>query len=233
MKTSRIIALTLAVVIAVSAFAMLSGCGKGDTAATTAAPTVKPTVAATTAATAAAQDGAQNSSAQNSSAQDNNAQAQQDATSGDSNEIGISREEAIANVKKQEGSGAQIISCEEGTSPEGFRCYVIVVSPISASEEVKTVTYYSGYLFCYSEEEYDPDQASKYDPDSEVGISETDAISSVRSQVGDAAEIVSIEQGTSSEGFSCYVIVVSVQSDNGEFVNETYYAGYQFCYKAN
>ena len=220
MKTSRIIALTLAVVIAVSALAMLSGCGKGDTAATT-APTAAPTAAATTAAT-----DAEKNSVQNNNEQDNSTQAQQEATSGDPNSIGVTREEAIANVKQQAGSGAQIVSCTEGTSPEGFPCYVIVVSPITASEEAKNVTYYSGYQFCYAE-------GAGADSGDGVGIDEQTAIANVKQQAGSGAQIISCTEGTSPEGFSCYVIVVAPITASEEVVYDTYYSGYQFCYKAS
>ena len=220
MKTSRIIALTLADVIAVSALAMLSGCGKGDTAATT-APTAAPTAAATTAAT-----DAEKNSVQNNNEQDNSTQAQQEATSGDPNSIGVTREEAIANVKQQAGSGAQIVSCTEGTSPEGFPCYVIVVSPITASEEAKNVTYYSGYQFCYAE-------GAGADSGDGVGIDEQTAIANVKQQAGSGAQIISCTEGTSPEGFSCYVIVVAPITASEEVVYDTYYSGYQFCYKAS
>ncbi len=94
-----------------------------------------------------------------------------------------------------------------------------------------TLTYYSGYLFCYTNEEIVPDLYDEYGDGSEIGVSETHAIASVRNFVGDEAEIVSITTGTAPEG-SCYVITVSVQNENGEFVDETYYSGYLFCYKA-
>ncbi|MBQ3284432.1 MAG: hypothetical protein IJH40_02210 [Ruminococcus sp.] len=225
MKTTKILSVILVAVILISALAMLAGCNKGDTAATT-APTAAPTAAATAAATDAEKDGAQNSSAQNSNAQDNNAQAQQDATSGDPNSIGITREEAIANVKQQAGSGAQIVSCVEGTSPEGFPCYVIVVSPITASEEAKNVTYYSGYQFCYAE-------GAGADSGDGVGIDEQTAIANVRQQAGTGAQIISCTEGTSPEGFPCYVIVVAPITASEEAVYDTYYSGYLFCYKAS
>ena len=148
MKMIKMLSVILAAVIAVSALAMLSGCGKGDTAATT-APTVKPTVAATVAATDAAQDKTQNN-AQNNDAgnqsQQNNAQAETSPVDADGY---IDQQTAIANVKQHAGSGAQIISCEKGTSPDGAACYVVVVAPITASEEAVYDTYYSGYQFCY------------------------------------------------------------------------------------
>lgn len=224
MKTSRIISVILAVLIAVSAVAMLTGCNKkDDTAATTAATTATATTA-TTAATQPAVNHQDNTQAQNS-----NANGQQDANTGNGNSIGITSDEAIANVRNQVGSDAEILSCVEGTTPnaESFPCYVIDVMLSSGT----TLTYYSGYQFCYTTEEVIPDLSVEIGDDSEIGISETNAISNVRSFVGESAEIVSITQGTAYEG-PCYVITVSVQNDNGEFVNETYYSGYLFCYKA-
>ena len=54
---------------------------------------------------------------------------------------------AIANVKQQAGSGAQILSCEKGYTPDGFEAWIITVAPVSASDTAETVTYYSGYQF--------------------------------------------------------------------------------------
>ena len=229
MKIIKMLSVVLAAVIAVSALAMLSGCGKGDTAAT-AAPTVKPTVAATVAATDAAQDKTQNNAqnnAQNNDAgnqsQQNNAQAETSPVDADGY---IDQQTAIANVKQQAGSGAQIISCEKGTSPDGAPCYVVVVAPVTASEEATTVTYYSGYLFCYAE-----DAASNADPD--VYIDEQTAIANVKQQAGSGAQIISCEKGTSPDGAACYVVVVAPITASEEAVYDTYYSGYQFCYKAS
>ncbi|MBQ3329804.1 MAG: hypothetical protein IJG87_01340 [Ruminococcus sp.] len=56
---------------------------------------------------------------------------------------------AIANVRELVGSGAQIISSEKGYTPEGWTAWIIVVAPVTTSDGPETVTYYSGYQFCY------------------------------------------------------------------------------------
>ena len=56
---------------------------------------------------------------------------------------------AIANVRSLVGSGAEIISSEKGYTPEGWAAWVIVVAPVTASDNPETVTFYSGYQFCY------------------------------------------------------------------------------------
>ena len=61
----------------------------------------------------------------------------------------IDQATAIANVKQQVGSGAEIISSEKGYTPEGWAAWVIVVAPVTASDNPETVTFYSGYQFCY------------------------------------------------------------------------------------
>ena len=66
-----------------------------------------------------------------------------------SNSFGVDSETAISNVKLLVGSGAKIVSATEGTSPEGFKCWVVVVEPVTTENGPDTVTYYSGYQFCY------------------------------------------------------------------------------------
>lgn len=63
----------------------------------------------------------------------------------------IDKNAAIENVRNQVGSGAEIISCEAGYSPDGIPAWVIVVAPVTTADGPETVTYYSGYLFCYPE----------------------------------------------------------------------------------
>lgn len=73
-------------------------------------------------------------------------------TNADPDNIGVDKETAIANVRDQVGSGAQIISCEKGVSLEGFNCWEIIVAPVTNGNGPERVTFYSGYQFCYSPE---------------------------------------------------------------------------------
>ena len=70
---------------------------------------------------------------------------------GDDSDIYISKEDALAKVKSQAGSGAEIIDAYKGYTPNGTQAWVVTVSPITASEEAVTVTYYVGDHFCYAE----------------------------------------------------------------------------------
>lgn len=78
--------------------------------------------------------------------------------------IGVDEATAIANVREQVGSGAQIISCTKGTAPDtGFACWKIVVAPVTNGNGPETVTYYSGYQFCYTFENDDARNATASD----------------------------------------------------------------------
>ena len=55
-------------------------------------------------------------------------------------------------VRQQAGTGSQIVSCYQGTSPDGLDAWVITVSVVTNTEEPKYVTYYAGYQFCYPAE---------------------------------------------------------------------------------
>jgi len=82
----------------------------------------------------------------------------EESTSADNSEsIGVDRETAVSNVKELAGSGAKIVSVTEGTSLEGFKCWVVVVEPVTTENGPETVTYYSGYQFCYPDNRIQPD----------------------------------------------------------------------------
>lgn len=131
--------------------AALTSCGKsGKVTATESKTTVTTTIAEAVTTTAESQsttatttettskDSADNSNEQESTAANNNSES-----------IGIDRETAVSNVKELAGSGAKIVSVTEGTSLEGFKCWVVVVEPVTTENGPDTVTYYSGYQFCY------------------------------------------------------------------------------------
>lgn len=78
----------------------------------------------------------------------NTVDGDEEAGDGSAN-VGVDRATAINNVKKQAGTGAEIISCYAGTSPEGLPAWIITVAPVTADVNAVAVTYYSGYQFCY------------------------------------------------------------------------------------
>ena len=133
------------------------------------------------------------------------------------NNIGVDQETAINAVYEEIGYGSTIISCTKGTSPEGFNCWIVVATPANTS---LTVTYYSGYQFCYSVD--NPNNADT------IGIDRDTAINNVKYQLGYDAEIISCTKGYSAgEGFNCWIIVAKPANSTKTY---TYYSGYQFCY---
>ena len=178
--TSKISAFFLTALITASAALLLTGCNNGGTgvtagseSATTASITEKQDNTPSSAQdpipnsaqenTQAAQDPILNSAQENTQAAEehDSTETPADSSAAESDEDDfidksdedkyIDESEAIANVKKQAGSGAQIINSEKGYSPDGFPAWIIVVAPVTASDEPVTDTYYSGYQFCYKE----------------------------------------------------------------------------------
>lgn len=135
--------------------AALTSCGKvNEGTASVSKPTVTTVAEAVT--TTAAESQTTTEAASGNSA-DNRKEEESTAADGNSTKIGVDRATAVSNVKELAGSGANIVSVTEGTSPEGFRCWVVVVEPVTTENGPKTVTYYSGYQFCYPDKNSDTD----------------------------------------------------------------------------
>ena len=221
MKTTKIIALVLAALIAIASCVLLTGCGKDKK--TDKKDDVKETVAATAAPAATQAEDDDEDTPEASEADETPAPT---APAAVDEEGYIDQATAVANVRQQAGTGAQIISVEKGTSPDGEKCWVVVVAPVTTEDGPDTVTYYSGYLFCYAEGvELGSEETA------EIGVDQQTAVANVRQQVGTGAQIVSVEEGTSPDGVPCYVVVVAPVTTSEEEVYETYYSGYLFCYK--
>jgi len=223
----------LAALAAVMAFltlttATLSGCGAVDPSSSE--PSAN-TQTSTENSTSASSDKNEGTSLDKKG--ENNGQsttAAKDGSSEGSDKIGIDKETAIANVKELCGADSTIVSCTKGHSPvEGFDCWVVTVTPANSSE---TVTYYSGYQFCYSNKGIVEKPDSDVLEDSDGYIPESAAISNVKEQVGSGAKIVSSTKGKDPNGFTCWVIVVEPITNGTTPERVTYYSGYQFCYKA-
>ncbi len=244
MKSYRkvIVSVILAAAV-ITGTAALSGCGNGDKdkAATTVPSTTK--AAATTAAkTTAANSNAGN--AESSDAQSENSQADGNAELSDSNNSAdnnagnnsnyIDRADAVAAVKAQAGSGAQILDVQQGYTPDGIEAWVITVAPVSNSDENKTVTYYSGYQFCYSNESSievsKAESSASSSADDSNYIDRADAVAAVKAQAGSGAEILDVQQGYTPDGIEAWVITVAPVSNSDENKTVIYYSGYQFCY---
>lgn len=136
---------------------------------------------------------------------------------------------AVANVKQQAGSGATILSSYKGFAPDGTKAWVITVAPITNGEGPDTVTYYSGYQFCYPDTSITPADDSDTQTDDDY-IDRADAVANVKQQAGSGAAIISVEKGTAPDGAKAWVITVSPIT-NGETPDTvTYYCGNGFCY---
>ena len=232
------------IIAAVAALAgaaiMLTGCGTdvpasslpaADTAVTTSAST---TATETTASAAAKNENKTTATSavndEQMSSETTAAKVTSPASTATADNIGVDEATAIANVKSLVGSGAQIISSTKGTAPDtGFACWVIAVAPVTNGNGPETVTYYSGYQFCYTFENDDDRNAAA--SAGNIGVDEATAIANVREQVGSEAEIISCTKGTAPDtGINCYVIVVAPVTNGDDTKTVTYYSGYQFCY---
>ncbi len=215
----------------------------GDTNESTASEATASTTSEATASTTSEATASTTSETTVSTEQQNSAESQvnndssleqSDSDSESDSDGYIDEATAIANVRSLVGSGAEIISSEKGYTPEGWAAWVIVVAPVTTSDGPETVTYYSGYQFCYPETSYiDNDTDTNTDIDSDGYIDQATAIANVKQQVGSGAEIISSEKGYTPEGWAAWVIVVApvTASDNPETV--TFYSGYQFCYRTD
>lgn len=163
-KNKRFAAMMAAAIITLSgAAAMLTGCGTdvGSSSASPSSGTASAVEGTTTAATTNTDSKPVNTTsakkAENAQASDTTSAAAADtnttnvSSDTEDDNIGVDRATAVSNVRAQAGSGAEIISVTKGTSPEGFKCWVIEVAPITNGSTPETVTYYSGYQFCYPE----------------------------------------------------------------------------------
>ena len=221
------LAIIFAALITSATAAMLTGCGEDSKESNSAATTVAATtVAKTTASTGQSSNANQAQGDQNSQSAVSNGS---DNGSSQSDDGYIDQQTAIANVKQQAGSGATIISSTKGYAPDGLKAWVIVVQPVTNNDSTDTVTYYSGYQFCYPETASGNNDSDNSD-DSDGYIDEQTAISNVKQQAGSGAAIVSSTKGYTPDGLKAWVIVVQPVTNTDSADTVTYYSGYQFCY---
>ena len=155
-KTIRTaIAAVLAVAVVSATAILFAGCG-GNNQSSTAATTVPATTKATTATTKPGAQTSQNAQSQASQNAQDNSSSQAENSNGSSAAVDedgyIDHQTAIANVRQQAGTGAQIVDSYKGYSPDGALAWVVTVKPITTGEGADTVIYYSGYQFCYPEQ---------------------------------------------------------------------------------
>ena len=138
-----ILAVILAVLVITATGIVMTGCGEEKKDAEPTAATTAETAKETTAAAGQQTDSAAQTT------DDNGAQSADNGGSAADPDGYIDEATAIANVRSLVGSGAQIVSSEKGYTPEGWEAWIIVVAPVTNSDGPETVTYYSGYQFCY------------------------------------------------------------------------------------
>ena len=222
------LAIIFAALITSATAAMLTGCGEDSKESNSAATTVAATtVAKTTASTGQSSNANQAQGNQNSQSAESNGS---DNGSSQSDDGYIDQQTAIANVKQQAGSGATIISSTKGYAPDGLKAWVIVVQPVTNNDSTDTVTYYSGYQFCYPETGSGNNNDSDNSDGSDGYIDEQTAIANVKQQAGSGATIVSSTKGYTPDGLKAWVIVVQPITNTDSTDTVTYYSGYQFCY---
>lgn len=133
----------------------------------------------------------------------------------------LTKDEAIAKVRERAGSGAEIVSAFKGYAPDGLEAWVITVEPVTTADGAQNVTYYVGYLFCYTDESSDSDDGY---------ISEDEALASVRQQAGAGAQITEWYKGYTPDGYEAWVVTVIPAAAEDDSETVTYYSGYAFCY---
>ena len=238
-KTIRTaIAAVLAVAVVSATAILFAGCG-GNNQSSTAATTVPATTKATTATTKPGAQTSRNAQSQASqNAQDSNS-SQAENSSGNASSAAldedgyIDHQTAIANVRQQAGTGAQIVDSYKGYSPDGALAWVVTVKPITTGEGADTVIYYSGYQFCYPEQSSGSESSSNEKVDEDGYIKQETAVAQVKQQAGTGAEVLDCYQGFAPDGSKAWVItVVPVTKEDGADT-VVYYTNYQFCYPAN
>ena len=224
------LAIIFAALITSATAAMLTGCGGDKKESNSAATTVAATTAAkTTAPNEQNSDTNQTQDNQKSQSAASSGSSQSDDGSVMDSDGYIDKQTAIANVKQQAGSGANVISSTKGFAPDGTKAWVIVVQPVTNDDSADTVTYYSGYQFCYPEETSENNDSDS-SADSDGYIDEQTAVANVKQQAGSGATIVSATKGYAPDGTKAWVIVVQPVTNTDSTDTVTYYSGYQFCY---
>ena len=232
-KIATTIAAVLAVAVTATSAILFTGCGsnQSSTAATTVPATTKATTATTKPNGQAANNGAQSQAAQNSQ----NAESSQAADSNGANTSAtldadgyIDEQTAIATVRQQAGTGAQVLDYYKGVSPDGAAAWVVTVAPVSKSEDAPNVTYYVNNHFCYAAP---TDDSSSVEGDDGY-IDEQTAIANVKKQAGTGAQILDSYKGYAPDGTPAWVITVAPVSKSDDAENVVYYTNYLFCYAA-
>lgn len=239
-KTKTAIAAVLAAAVISATAILFTGCGENNTsntAAATVSTAAKPSTATTNLNNQQSTNSAKTQTAQSdqSSQNDNNSYAVNNSDYSNTNATAdndgcIDRQSAIANVKKQAGSGAEIADCRKGYTPDGLAAWIVTVIPVTNGNGSDTVTYYSGYRLCYAASNEDSDNNPTLTDDEDGYISKSEAITKVKRQAGSGAEIEDIYQGYAPDGKNAWVVtVIPITKGNGPDV-VTYYANDQFCY---
>ena len=141
---------------------------------------------------------------------------------------GITRGEAINEVKKQVGTGAEILAVYTGYTPDASaESWVVVVSLVTTGD-TKIVNYYVNDKGCYSG---DSDNENDSEKDEEYsGITQAEACSKVSEAAGNGATVLSVEKGYTPSGYEAWVILIDPQTEKEYITTKTYYVGEFFCF---
>ena len=235
---------TVAVILAISTAAttaiILSACGenKDNTAGTTVPTTTVSTTIKTTKSNTA--DGgnqaqgdengqSQNSAngSQNGSSQSSSAESQAEVSYETESDGYISEADALAEVKRQAGSGAQVTNYYKGYSPEGYEAWVVTVEPVTNGNGADTVIYYVGSHFCYREDAANTDnddEANTY-----AGVTVDYARETALSAMGDPYTFDSISKGFAPDGSEAWVVYLRYEVGSADKVI-AYYVSDSFGY---
>ena len=248
-KIKKIIAAVLSVAVVSSIAVLLAGCGGGDKSSSKSdSSTVSTTKKESSAASKTnGQDSANSSQASQGSQTDQSSQDAQGSQSSQSSQTSdggdssaaptvgndgyIDESTAIANVRALAGTGAQILNYYKGYAPDGIEAWVVTVQPVTREGGAETVTYYSGYQFCYPETSSDGSGSDDQGQEGDDGyIDESTAIANVKALAGTGAQILGSYKGYAPDGTLAWVITVQPVTRDGGDETVTYYSGYQFCY---
>ena len=135
---------------------MLTACGEtrkpAETAAGTASGTTAETAPPAAPATAAPDIAEASAGQQTDETEEAPTEADQTADADENADSYIDEADAVGAVRELVGSGAQILSCEKGTAPDGDPAWVISVLPVTPSPDPEPAVYYAGEGFCYRAE---------------------------------------------------------------------------------
>ena len=215
---NRILVLFLITALILTFGILFTACGEENTEPTaatiaTVAPTAAPTVAPTKAQPTVADE------------DEEDEDDDEDEEDEDQPEGYMNRADAIAEVRSQAGSGAEILSVYAGYSPDGYNAWVITVAPVTSSSDAVTVTYYVSEYFCYA----DTESSGVETGESYAGVDREDAKQTALDYMGAPYTYVDMYPGYTPEGDAAWVVILRCEAGAGDKLID-FYVGPNFAY---